>query len=91
MLTFDDSGRLTRAEGQPILLDSSVAPDARIAARVKDLAAPIEQLKQKFKDLGLVVVDEDWAERNRASMAKRRAIRPVEATPAPAPIVEATE
>ncbi|AWX92530.1 multifunctional 2',3'-cyclic-nucleotide 2'-phosphodiesterase/5'-nucleotidase/3'-nucleotidase [Paracoccus mutanolyticus] len=47
VLTFDDSGRLTRAEGQPILLDSSVAPDARIAARVKDLAAPIEQLKQK--------------------------------------------
>jgi small subunit ribosomal protein S6 len=39
----------------------------------------------------LVVVDEDWAERNRASMAKRRAIRPAEATPAPAPIVEATE
>ncbi len=45
----------------------------------------------------LVVVDEDWAERNRASMAKRRANRPAEsaapvapAAPA-APNAEATE
>jgi ribosomal protein S6 len=46
----------------------------------------------------LVVVDEDWAERNRASMAKRRANRPADVAPqapqapAPAPApVEAAE
>lgn len=46
-LTFDDSGKLTKAEGQPILLDASVTPDEKIAARVKEMAAPIEELRAK--------------------------------------------
>ena len=46
-LTFDDEGTLTKVEGQPILLDSSVAEDPSIAARVKEMAAPIEELRQK--------------------------------------------
>lgn len=46
-LTWDDKGRVVKANGQPILLDSSVKPDQRIAARVKDMAAPIEELKRK--------------------------------------------
>ena len=47
VLTWDDAGNLIKAEGAPILLDASVTPDARIAARVKEMAAPIEELKQK--------------------------------------------
>lgn len=47
VLTWDDDGKLIRAEGQPILLDSSVEPDPKLAARVKEMAAPIEALKQK--------------------------------------------
>lgn len=46
-LTWDDAGRLIKVEGQPILLDASIAPDAQIAARVKEMAAPIEELKQR--------------------------------------------
>jgi len=47
VLTWDDEGKLIKAEGQPILLDASVVPDEKLAARVKEMAAPIEQLKQK--------------------------------------------
>lgn len=47
VLTWDDQGRLVSSAGQPILLDGSIEPDARIAARVKEMAAPIAKLKQK--------------------------------------------
>ena len=46
-LTFDDDGTLIRAEGEPILLDASVTPDADIAARVAEMGAPIEEMKQR--------------------------------------------
>lgn len=46
-LTFDDSGKLKSVEGQPILLDASVTPDAKIAARVTEMAGPIEALRNK--------------------------------------------
>lgn len=46
-LTFDDSGKLLKAEGQPILLDSSVTPDPALAQRVKEMAAPLEELRAK--------------------------------------------
>lgn len=42
-LTFDDMGNVTGASGDTLLLDSSVEPDRAIAARVADLAAPIEE------------------------------------------------
>ncbi len=44
-LTFDDEGHVKEASGDTILLDASVTPDAKIAARVKELAGPIEDLK----------------------------------------------
>lgn len=46
-LTWDDNGKLIAAEGQPILLDASVTPDPKIEARIKEMAAPIEELKQR--------------------------------------------
>ncbi|MDF3605682.1 bifunctional metallophosphatase/5'-nucleotidase [Paracoccus sp. DMF-8] len=46
-LSWDDEGTLTKAEGQPILLDASVQPDAQIAARVAEMSAPIDELKQR--------------------------------------------
>ena len=44
-LTFDDEGNVTAIEGQPILLDASVAEDETIAARVAEMAQPIEALR----------------------------------------------
>ncbi len=47
ILTFDDAGNLKFAEGDTILLDASVVPDPEIEARVKEMGAPIEELKNK--------------------------------------------
>lgn len=42
-VTFDDDGTLIFADGNTMLLDAAVTPDAEIAARVAELAAPIEE------------------------------------------------
>lgn len=47
-LTFDDSGVLTMVNGQPILLDDSVPEDEAVVARVTEMAAPIDELRQKI-------------------------------------------
>ncbi|MBC6438603.1 MAG: 5'-nucleotidase C-terminal domain-containing protein [Rhodobacteraceae bacterium] len=39
---FDDDGYLLRATGNTVLLDASVTPDPQIAARVAELAGPIQ-------------------------------------------------
>ena len=44
-VTWDDDGNLISAEGDPILLDASVEPDADFAERVLVAAAPLEELK----------------------------------------------
>lgn len=46
-VVFDDAGKVISASGAPKLLDASVVPDAAVAARVKELGAPIEELKNK--------------------------------------------
>lgn len=46
-VTFDDAGNVTAAKGDPILLDASVTPDATVAARVKELGVPLEEIKKK--------------------------------------------
>jgi len=45
VLTFDDDGVVTATEGDTKVLDASVTPDPTIAARVAELAAPIEDMK----------------------------------------------
>ncbi|MCV2893110.1 bifunctional metallophosphatase/5'-nucleotidase [Lentibacter sp. XHP0401] len=47
VLTFDDEGNVTAAEGDTILLDASVAEDPEIVARVAELAGPIEEMKNR--------------------------------------------
>ncbi len=46
-IVFDDNGLVKEATGDPILLDKSITPDAAALARIKELAAPIEELKAK--------------------------------------------
>ena len=46
-VTFDDSGVVKSATGAPKLLDASVTPDEAYVAKVKELGAPLEELKQK--------------------------------------------
>ena len=46
-VVFDDNGVVKEAKGDPIFLDKSVTPDAAVLARIKELGAPIEELKNK--------------------------------------------
>lgn len=44
-VVFDDDGVVKEAAGDPIYLDKSIEPDAQVLARIKELGAPIEELK----------------------------------------------
>ncbi len=44
-LTFDDEGNVTDATGDTVLLDASVGADEEIAARVAELAGPLDEIR----------------------------------------------
>lgn len=44
-VVFDDNGVVKSAAGDPLLLDKAITPDPQVLARVKELGAPIEELK----------------------------------------------
>ncbi|RWL50097.1 MAG: LysM peptidoglycan-binding domain-containing protein [Mesorhizobium sp.] len=46
-VVFDDNGVVKEASGAPIFLDKSITPDPTVLARIKELGAPIEALKNK--------------------------------------------
>ncbi|AZN96189.1 LysM peptidoglycan-binding domain-containing protein [Mesorhizobium sp. M9A.F.Ca.ET.002.03.1.2] len=46
-VVFDDDGVVKQASGDPIHLDKSITPDPAVLARIKELGAPIEALKNK--------------------------------------------
>ncbi|SET76419.1 bifunctional metallophosphatase/5'-nucleotidase [Oceanicella actignis] len=56
-LRFDDEGALLDAWGDTVLLDASVTPDAAVAARVKELAGPIEEVKRKVVSEAAAPID----------------------------------
>ncbi|MGH1575635.1 bifunctional metallophosphatase/5'-nucleotidase [Planktotalea sp.] len=58
-VTFDDAGNVTSAEGNPVLLDASVVPDATISARVAEMGAPIEEMKTRVVAATSGIVDGD--------------------------------
>lgn len=58
-LTFDDDGTLISAEGEPILLDASITPDPDIAARVAEMGAPIEEMKERVVASAATAIDGD--------------------------------
>jgi len=60
-VTFDDDGNVTGAEGEPVLLDASVTPDADMIARIAEMGAPIEEMKKRVVASTSDVVDGDRA------------------------------
>ncbi len=46
-VTFDDNGVVKEASGDPLFLDKSIKEDEAVLARIKELGAPIEELKNK--------------------------------------------
>jgi 5'-nucleotidase len=47
-VVFDDNGIVKEASGDPIFLDKSITPDQAVLDRIKELGAPIEELKAKL-------------------------------------------
>jgi len=46
-VVFDDAGVVKEATGEPVLIDSAFKPDEAVAARIEELAGPIEELKNR--------------------------------------------
>nr|WP_163267381.1 5'-nucleotidase C-terminal domain-containing protein [Chelativorans alearense] len=44
-VVFDDEGTVSEATGDVLLIDAAIEPDQEVAARVQELAGPIEELK----------------------------------------------
>ncbi len=61
-IVFDDEGNIKDLSGDPILIDAKFAPDPAMVARIKELAAPIEELKKT-----VVAVTEAPIDGNRSS------------------------
>jgi 5'-nucleotidase len=47
-VTFDDAGNITQATGEPILIDAAVVEDAETVARISEMAAPLEEIRNKI-------------------------------------------
>ena len=47
-VVFDDAGVVKEASGEPVVIDSKFKPDEAVTARIKELAGPIEELKNKI-------------------------------------------
>ncbi|MBO0661684.1 5'-nucleotidase/apyrase family protein [Jiella sp. MQZ9-1] len=45
-VTFDDKGVVTKADGQPILLDGTIAEDPKLKARIAELAKPLDKIRK---------------------------------------------
>jgi 5'-nucleotidase / UDP-sugar diphosphatase len=58
-VTFDDNGVVKSATGAPKLLDASVTPDEAYTAKVKELGAPLEELKKKVVGTSEGLIDGD--------------------------------
>lgn len=56
-VTFNDAGEIVTATGDPIVIDSGVAEQSDIVARVQELAAPLEQIRNKVVASSATVID----------------------------------
>lgn len=46
-VTFNDEGRITKASGEPLLIDGNVVEDEATVARVSEMAEPLEEIRTK--------------------------------------------
>ena len=46
-VTFNDAGEIVTAVGEPIIMDASVMPDEATDARIAELAAPLDEIRNK--------------------------------------------
>ncbi len=46
-ITFDENGVITEASGEPIIIDGTVPEDEATVARIAELAAPLEEIRNR--------------------------------------------
>ena len=46
-VTFDDAGAVTEATGDPILVDAAILANEAVAARIKEAAKPLEEVRNR--------------------------------------------
>ena len=46
-VTFNDAGEITEANGEPLIMDGSVAEDSDTVARIAEAAAPLDEIRNK--------------------------------------------
>ncbi len=56
---FDDAGVITQATGEPVVMDGNVAEDQATAARVGELAGPLEEIRKKVVASAVSVIEGD--------------------------------
>ena len=81
-VTFDDNGVVKEAKGDPIFLDKSIKPDAAVLARIKELGAPIEELKNKEVSETTAPIDGSRDNLPRARMRDGQSGRPTRSSTA---------
>jgi 5'-nucleotidase len=57
LVTWDDNGIVTAATGEPIIMDAQVAEDTALAARISELAGPLEEIRQRVVAEAAAVID----------------------------------
>jgi 5'-nucleotidase len=60
-VTFDDAGVITQAVGEPIITSSEVGEDAGTVARIAELAAPLDEIRQKVVASAAAPIEGDRA------------------------------
>ncbi|MXU65398.1 bifunctional metallophosphatase/5'-nucleotidase [Oceanomicrobium pacificus] len=47
-VTFDDDGNIVEAMGEPLIMDGNVVEDEATVARIKELAGPLDEIRNKI-------------------------------------------
>ena len=58
-VTFDDAGEIVEAKGEPIIMDAAVSEDMPTKDRIAELAAPLEEIRQKVVAETAAAIDGD--------------------------------
>ena len=60
-VTWNDDGTLKAAEGEPILMDGSIAENAELKARIAELAGPLDEIRDEIVAEAADALDGDRA------------------------------
>jgi len=60
-VTFDDSGRIKAASGEPLIMDKAVQEDATIVTRLDELAVPLDAIRNRVVANAAAAINGDRA------------------------------